>query len=145
MQAGKDPGVLLPLVVVLVGVCMCVLSFLAAGRSCLPVLDPLSLVVGWGQVSLQSADAQEQVEGLLTENNALRTSLAALEQVQDTWEPMLIPPLVPLSPSACDPHWGRVAWTSCCSPASASISFSASFSLFHICWLEEAYSLSSST
>ncbi|KAF4027079.1 hypothetical protein G4228_019325 [Cervus hanglu yarkandensis] len=34
------------------------------------------------QVSLQSADAQEQVEGLLTENNALRTSLAALEQIQ---------------------------------------------------------------
>lgn len=74
------------------GSCGCVLSFLAAGRSCFPVLDPLSLVVGWGQVSLQSADAQEQVEGLLTENNALRTSLAALEQVQDTWEPMLIPP-----------------------------------------------------
>ena len=92
VQAGKAPGVLLPLVEVLVGVCMCVLSFLAASRSCLPVLDPLSLVVGWGQVSLQSADAQEQVEGLLTENNALRTSLAALEQVQDTWEPMLIPP-----------------------------------------------------
>ena len=38
----------------------------------------------WGQVSIQSADAQEQVEGLLAENNALRTSLAALEQVQDT-------------------------------------------------------------
>ncbi|KAL4695285.1 hypothetical protein H8959_000380 [Pygathrix nigripes] len=32
------------------------------------------------QVSIQSADAQEQVEGLLAENNALRTSLAALEQ-----------------------------------------------------------------
>lgn len=47
---------------------------------------------GWGQVSSQSADAQEQVEGLLAENNALRTSLAALEQVQDTWEPLLISP-----------------------------------------------------
>ncbi|KAF3812811.1 hypothetical protein GH733_019174 [Mirounga leonina] len=34
------------------------------------------------QVSIQSADAQEQVEGLLAENNALRTSLAALEQIQ---------------------------------------------------------------
>ncbi|XP_031245269.1 GRIP1-associated protein 1 isoform X4 [Mastomys coucha] len=34
------------------------------------------------QVSSQSADAQEQVEGLLAENNALRTSLAALEQIQ---------------------------------------------------------------
>ncbi|XP_054978183.1 GRIP1-associated protein 1 isoform X3 [Sorex araneus] len=34
------------------------------------------------QVSVQSADAQEQVEGLLAENNALRTSLAALEQIQ---------------------------------------------------------------
>ncbi|EGW06096.1 GRIP1-associated protein 1 [Cricetulus griseus] len=33
------------------------------------------------QVSIQSADAQEQVEGLLAENNALRTSLAALEQI----------------------------------------------------------------
>lgn len=47
---------------------------------------------GWGQVSIQSADAQEQVEGLLAENNALRTSLAALEQVQDT---LLMPPQVP--------------------------------------------------
>ncbi|KAB1253460.1 GRIP1-associated protein 1, partial [Camelus dromedarius] len=36
------------------------------------------------QVSIQSADAQEQVEGLLAENNALRTSLAALEQIQTT-------------------------------------------------------------
>ncbi|XP_050998262.1 GRIP1-associated protein 1 isoform X2 [Acomys russatus] len=36
------------------------------------------------RVSLQSADAQEQVDGLLTENNALRTSLAALEQIQTT-------------------------------------------------------------
>ncbi|XP_034340947.1 GRIP1-associated protein 1 isoform X4 [Arvicanthis niloticus] len=34
------------------------------------------------QVSSQSADAHEQVEGLLAENNALRTSLAALEQIQ---------------------------------------------------------------
>ncbi|XP_029329281.1 GRIP1-associated protein 1 isoform X5 [Mus caroli] len=34
------------------------------------------------QVSSQSADAQEQVEGLLAENSALRTSLAALEQIQ---------------------------------------------------------------
>ncbi|XP_054532798.1 GRIP1-associated protein 1 isoform X3 [Pan troglodytes] len=34
------------------------------------------------QVSIQSADAQEQVEGLLAENNALRTSLAALEQTE---------------------------------------------------------------
>ncbi|XP_057574949.1 GRIP1-associated protein 1 isoform X1 [Hippopotamus amphibius kiboko] len=34
------------------------------------------------QVSLQSADAQEQVEGLLAENSALKTSLAALEQIQ---------------------------------------------------------------
>ncbi|XP_059993118.1 GRIP1-associated protein 1 isoform X1 [Lagenorhynchus albirostris] len=34
------------------------------------------------QVSIQSADAQEQVKGLLAENNALRTSLAALEQIQ---------------------------------------------------------------
>ncbi|XP_057394359.1 GRIP1-associated protein 1 isoform X2 [Balaenoptera acutorostrata] len=34
------------------------------------------------QVSIQSADAQEQVEGLSAENNALRTSLAALEQIQ---------------------------------------------------------------
>ncbi|KAL1766497.1 GRIP1-associated protein 1 isoform X1 [Sigmodon hispidus] len=34
------------------------------------------------QVSIQSADAQEQVEVLLAENNALRTSLAALEQIQ---------------------------------------------------------------
>uniref|UniRef100_A0A8C7AII6 GRIP1 associated protein 1 n=1 Tax=Neovison vison TaxID=452646 RepID=A0A8C7AII6_NEOVI len=34
------------------------------------------------QVSIQSADAQEQVEGLLAENSALRTSLAALEQIQ---------------------------------------------------------------
>ncbi|KAG8520816.1 GRIP1-associated protein 1 [Galemys pyrenaicus] len=34
------------------------------------------------QVSIQNADAQEQVEGLLAENNALRTSLAALEQIQ---------------------------------------------------------------
>lgn len=39
------------------------------------------LLWGWVQVSIQSADAQEQVEGLLAENNALRTSLAALEQV----------------------------------------------------------------
>uniref|UniRef100_A0A2I3SED7 GRIP1 associated protein 1 n=1 Tax=Pan troglodytes TaxID=9598 RepID=A0A2I3SED7_PANTR len=43
------------------------------------------------QVSIQSADAQEQVEGLLAENNALRTSLAALEQVKNTWGPLLIP------------------------------------------------------
>ncbi|XP_060230906.1 GRIP1-associated protein 1 isoform X4 [Meriones unguiculatus] len=34
------------------------------------------------RVSVQSADAQEQMEGLLAENNALRTSLAALEQIQ---------------------------------------------------------------
>ncbi|KAM9042574.1 GRIP1-associated protein 1 isoform 3-T3 [Megaptera novaeangliae] len=34
------------------------------------------------QVSIQSADAQEQVEGLSAENNALRTSMAALEQIQ---------------------------------------------------------------
>lgn len=47
---------------------------------------------GWGQVSSQSADAQEQVEGLLAENSALRTSLAALEQVQDTWGPSRISP-----------------------------------------------------
>lgn len=76
----------------MVCVSVCLLSFLAVGRSCLPILDPLSSVVGVGQVSIQSADAQEQVEGLLTENNALRTSLAALEQVQDTCEPSLIPP-----------------------------------------------------
>ncbi|XP_049623166.1 GRIP1-associated protein 1 [Suncus etruscus] len=36
------------------------------------------------QVSMRSADAQEQVEGLLAENNALRTSLAALEQIQSS-------------------------------------------------------------
>uniref|UniRef100_H0XYG0 GRIP1 associated protein 1 n=1 Tax=Otolemur garnettii TaxID=30611 RepID=H0XYG0_OTOGA len=34
------------------------------------------------QVSIQSADAHEQVEGLVAENTALRTSLAALEQIQ---------------------------------------------------------------
>uniref|UniRef100_A0A9L0SEK9 GRIP1 associated protein 1 n=1 Tax=Equus caballus TaxID=9796 RepID=A0A9L0SEK9_HORSE len=34
------------------------------------------------QVSIQNAGAQEQVEGLLAENNALRTNLAALEQIQ---------------------------------------------------------------
>ncbi|XP_036083223.1 GRIP1-associated protein 1 isoform X2 [Rousettus aegyptiacus] len=34
------------------------------------------------QVSIQNADAQEQVEGLWAENSALRTSLAALEQIQ---------------------------------------------------------------
>lgn len=65
---------------------------------------------GRGQVSIQSADAQEQVEGLLAENNALRTSLAALEQVQDTWEPLLIFPF-PLSLSAFGPHLARVVWT----------------------------------
>lgn len=47
------------------------------------------------QVSMRSADAQEQVEGLLAENNALRTSLAALEQVLDAWEPSLSSPQVP--------------------------------------------------
>ena len=52
---------------------------------------------GWGQVSIQSADAQEHVEGLLAENSALRTSLAALEQVQDTREPLLILPQYPIS------------------------------------------------
>lgn len=34
------------------------------------------------QVACQSAVSQEQVEGMLTENEALRTNLAALEQVQ---------------------------------------------------------------
>ncbi|XP_053436777.1 GRIP1-associated protein 1 isoform X4 [Nycticebus coucang] len=34
------------------------------------------------QMSIQSADAQEQVERLVAENTALRTSLAALEQIQ---------------------------------------------------------------
>lgn len=61
-------------------------------------------------MSIQSADAQEQVEGLLAENNALRTSLAALEQVQDTWEPLLIFPF-PLPLSAFGPHLARVVWS----------------------------------
>lgn len=56
------------------------------------------LLWGWGQVSIQSADAQEQVEGLLAENNALRTSLAALEQVQDTLGAFGDPSPVPLLP-----------------------------------------------
>ncbi|KAA0714333.1 GRIP1-associated protein 1 [Triplophysa tibetana] len=34
------------------------------------------------QVACQSAVSQEQVEGMLTENDALRTNLAALEQIQ---------------------------------------------------------------
>ncbi|XP_038603961.1 GRIP1-associated protein 1 isoform X1 [Tachyglossus aculeatus] len=34
------------------------------------------------QVACQSAESQEQVESLLSENDALRTSLAALEQIQ---------------------------------------------------------------
>lgn len=34
------------------------------------------------QVACQSAVSQEQVEGMLSENEALRTNLAALEQVQ---------------------------------------------------------------
>lgn len=72
--------------------CTCVFSFLAVGESCPPLFWTHShLAWGWGQVSIQSADAQEQVEGLLAENNALRTSLAALEQVQDTRKPSLIP------------------------------------------------------
>lgn len=34
------------------------------------------------QVACQSAVSQEQVESILSENDALRTNLAALEQVQ---------------------------------------------------------------
>ncbi|MGH0130089.1 UNVERIFIED_CONTAM: hypothetical protein FKN15_040927 [Acipenser sinensis] len=36
------------------------------------------------QVACQSAESQEQVESILTENDALRTNLAALEQIQTT-------------------------------------------------------------
>uniref|UniRef100_A0A8P0NYR3 GRIP1 associated protein 1 n=1 Tax=Canis lupus familiaris TaxID=9615 RepID=A0A8P0NYR3_CANLF len=80
VQAGKAPG---DCVSHGSGACalMCFLSW--------PWVGPVPLFWihshmfwGWGQVSIQSADAQEQVEGLLAENNALRTSLAALEQIQ---------------------------------------------------------------
>lgn len=36
------------------------------------------------QVACQSAESQEQVETILSENDALRTNLAALEQVPDS-------------------------------------------------------------
>lgn len=79
-------------------------------------------------MSVQSADAQEQVEGLLAENNALRTSLAALEQVQDIWDPLLTLP-IPLSPSFFwstpgqgDPEPHAVVWPLFCFSFLASIS-----------------------
>lgn len=97
VQAGKAPGSCFPWSS-FSWVCVCVsfLSWLRVGPVLLFWTHSHSLW-GWGQVSIQSADAQEQVEGLLAENNALRTSLAALEQVQDTWEPAPIPPQLPVS------------------------------------------------
>lgn len=78
--------------------CGCFLSWPWVGPAPPPPFWTHShLVWGWGQVSIQSADAQEQVEGLLAENSALRTSLAALEQVEDSWEPLLDPLQLPVS------------------------------------------------
>ncbi|KAG2455865.1 GRAP1 protein, partial [Polypterus senegalus] len=44
----------------------------------------LALHVLKNQVECQSAESQEQVESILSENDALRTNLAALEQIQTT-------------------------------------------------------------
>nr|XP_042701760.1 GRIP1-associated protein 1 [Chrysemys picta bellii] len=49
---------------------------LSLGRLPLPAPYPP------GQVACQSAESQEQVETILSENDALRTNLAALEQIQ---------------------------------------------------------------
>ncbi len=71
-------------------------------------------LVGWFcvwaelQVACQSAVSQEQVEGMLSENDALRTNLAALEQVPDhdtASRPSSTP--VPASPSLNDCVWSN--------------------------------------
>lgn len=71
-------------------------------------------LVGWFyvwaelQVACQSAVSQEQVEGMLSENDALRTNLAALEQVPDpdtASRPSSTP--VPATSSLSDHVWSN--------------------------------------
>lgn len=84
----------------------CTLSFSSLSPPSLPGWCPLCYPVCGSviQVACQSAVSQEQVESILTENDALRTNLAALEQVQLILLPCHYPAEPPQYSFCCRHH-----------------------------------------